>query len=1109
MKRERTLIHSLWPITLLVSAWILGGCQVQQTDLEEMSGKKNALMKEIIIPTTLMIMPNFKQMLVNTEADFIGQGGKEPYTFAKISGPGTLNASGHYIAPSTPGDTVIRVTDATGSTADALVTIDQELALTPSSKKMNVTTSFQFSASGGNAPYVYAVTSGAGSIDANGVFTAPPLAGQTIIRVTDNRSVVANATVSIGNGPIISPTTKKMAVSKTFAFSLSSGTAPFTWEVTQGGGSIDAGGNFTSPATFGNSTVRVTDSLGYSSEATIESFVPNQVATNYWSTCVLKGNTNDVKCFGFNQAGQLGNGGVTVGDTPSDMGLNLKPALLGPDTNPVDVANAYYGSCALMDDGQAKCWGYTYYGANGYAGYGTQGIDPNTMGANLFFVPIGAGRTLTKIEGGYYFNCGLMDNGGVKCWGYNGYGQLGQDTTANFGIDQGGNSLYNMPAIALGQAATKITVGYLHACAILVDGSVRCWGYNGNGELGRNNTVYMGTGAGQMATIAAEPVNLGGSTAVDISAGEDHTCVILSNGKVRCWGYNAQGQLGVGAVDARGNEAGEMAALTDISFGVGKTAVKITSGGYHSCAILNDGTLRCWGNNAAGQLGYGDTANRGDNPGEMGALTPVPLGTGKTVLDVSALEASTCAILNDNTLRCWGSNNYGQLGLGHTRNVGTGPTDMGDNLPAVDLGPNTIPVKMAKSIGSNDNCIVANRDGTNMIICFGQLLYGQGGNAITSVGVRNSDLGVNMTPVDLGIPSGQVKKISPLYQGYCALLQDDTAKCWGYNEPAYRLLGSNSTETYVGDLAKEMGTGLGFVNAGFGVKVTEIKGDGQSPHTCALLDDQSLRCIGYNVYGQLGQDTTANYTYFPTTAPINLGVGRSAVKFATTTYSTCAILDNGELKCWGYNPYGNLGYGDTANRGTGPGNMAALTAIDLGTGRTAKDVCGSNYNTCVLLDNDKMKCWGYNGYGQLGQEHTNNLGDGPGEMGDALPYINLGTGRTVKQLGCGVNYNCALLDNDKVKCWGYNAYGNLGYGNTAYKGNIVGTMGNALPYVDVGTGRTVTQVVAGYYYTCAVLDNNDVKCWGWNANGQLGLGHSESIGNEQNEMGDNLMPAQF
>ena len=1075
-----------------------------------MAGNKNALVKELIKPSTLTIVPNFKQMLVGSEANFLGEGGTEPYTYSKVSGPGTLTATGHYTASLFPGDAVIRVTDSKGSTADALVTIDQELTLTPATKKMNVSTSFQFSATGGNAPYTYAVVSGGGSIDSSGIYSAPPLAGTVIIRVTDNRSVVANATISVGNGPIISPTTKKMSVSKTFAFSVSSGTAPFTWEVIQGAGSIDAGGNFTSPATIGTSTVRVTDVQGYSSEATIESFIFNQIASNYFSNCVLKGSTNEVKCWGFNQSSQLGNGGVAVGDTPGDMGNNLRPALLGAGLNPVNVAANGLGACALFDDGLAKCWGYTYYGANGYYGYGTQGLDPGSMGDLLRFVPVGAGRKITQLEGGYYTNCGLLDDGSVKCWGYGYYGQLGQDNQVNYGQDEGGQSLYNRAPIALGQAAIKMSTGYLHACVVLVDGSTRCWGYNGNGELGRDNTTWMGTGAGEMAMIAAQPINLGGHTATDISAGADHTCVILDNGKMRCWGYNAYGQVGAGDTANHGTAAGQMAALSDISFGVGKTVVKISSGLYHSCAILNDATLRCWGYNAYGQLGYGDTANRGVAPGQMAALSAVPLGTGKTVVDVAAMGYHTCAILNDNTMKCWGYNNYGQLGLGHTRTVGTGVGDMGDSLPAVDLGPSTIPKKIAKSsAGGYNTCIVAERDGQNQVFCFGQNLYGDSGAGLAAIGVRNSDLGSNLPAVDLGMPAGQVKGLKSLYQGYCAVFQDDSLKCWGYNEATYRLLGSNSPKTYVGDLSSDMGTGLGFVNAGFGVKVLDMAGGDLSPHTCAILDDQSMRCIGYNAYGGLGQDTTANYTYFPTTAPINLGVGRHATQMAVATYYTCALLDDGSIKCWGYNPYGNLGYGDTTNRGTAAGHMAALNAVDLGTGVTAKYVCGSNYTTCAITNNDKVKCWGYNAYGQLGLEHTNVIGDNPGEMGDALPFINLGTGRTVKKLSCGVNYNCAILDNDKLKCWGYGGWGNLGYEATAYKGNVPGTMGNALPYVDVGTGRTVVDVKASYYSTCAVLDNNDVKCWGQNIYGQLGLGHTDAIGNEPSEMGDNLLPAKF
>merc|ERR1712187_785124 len=147
---------------------------------------------------------------------------------------------------------------------------------------------------------------------------------------------------------------------------------------------------------------------------------------------------------------------------------------------------------------------------------------------------------------------------------------------------------------------------------------------------------------------------------------------------------------------------------------------------------------------------------------------------------------------------------------------------------------------------------------------------------------------------------------------------------------------------------------------------------------------------------------------------------------------TCAILDNDEVKCWGWNSDGELGYGDTSTRGDDSGQMGdSLAAIDLGTGRSAKALASGSHHTCAILDNDEVKCWGWNALGQLGYGDTSTRGDGSGEMGDSLAAIDLGTGRSAKALASGHTHTCAILDNDEVKCWVYNSAGQLGQGDTS------------------------------------------------------------------------------
>jgi len=231
---------------------------------------------------------------------------------------------------------------------------------------------------------------------------------------------------------------------------------------------------------------------------------------------------------------------------------------------------------------------------------------------------------------------------------------------------------------------------------------------------------------------------------------------------------------------------------------------------------------------------------------------------------------------------------------------------------------------------------------------------------------------------------------------------------------------------------------------------------------------------------------------------INLGTGRTATAIAAGAYYSCAILDNASVKCWGDNTYGQLGIDNTTDMGKTSGSMAQLTGINLGTGRTATAISAGDYHTCALLDNASVKCWGRNYYGELGIDNTTQMGDNTGEMA-VLPVVNLGTGRTATAIAAGDYHTCALLDNASVKCWGYNGYGQLGIDNTTHMGDNSSEMA-VLPSINLGTGRTATAISAGVYHTCALLDNASVKCWGWNNYGQLGIDNNTQMGDDSGEM---------
>jgi alpha-tubulin suppressor-like RCC1 family protein len=239
---------------------------------------------------------------------------------------------------------------------------------------------------------------------------------------------------------------------------------------------------------------------------------------------------------------------------------------------------------------------------------------------------------------------------------------------------------------------------------------------------------------------------------------------------------------------------------------------------------------------------------------------------------------------------------------------------------------------------------------------------------------------------------------------------------------------------------------------------------------------------------------------------VALGTGRFATAVAAGSFHTCALLDTGTVKCWGNNSWGQLGQGDATQRGSSPGQMGdALPPVALGTDRTALAI-GSGYQfACALLDNHTVKCWGDNTNGQLGQgTAVSSIGDGPGELGDAMAPINLGTGRTALKLFVAQYSACAALDNGALKCWGANNFGQLGLGDTTDRGTAPAQMGDSLPPVALGTGRTAMYVSGRLGSRCAMLDSSYVKCWGRNNLGQLGLGTTQGKGGNPGEMGDAL-----
>ena len=413
---------------------------------------------------------------------------------------------------------------------------------------------------------------------------------------------------------------------------------------------------------------------------------------------------------------------------------------------------------------------------------------------------------------GAHRSCALLTDGQVKCWGDGTNGALGQENsdTLGDGTDEMGDHL---PSVNLGTSlmakfmamANNDSNANGHACVILDNGRVKCWGTGGSGELGQGSTNNIGDDVGEMGDNLAY-TDLGiGRTAKILSLGPGFSCALLDNGTLKCWGKNSDGQLGQNDSSNRGDGAGEMGnSLTPINLGMGRTAKDIDSGINHVCALLDNNMVKCWGGNSNGQLGQGNTDNIGDGIGEMESLAAVDLGDDRTAKRVAAGQNYTCAVLDNNDLACWGSNVSNRLGIeddSTNPNIGDAASEMGENLVETHL---TDEDAIYVDLGVDSTCVIRKN---NDLYCWGQNDSGQ-------LGLENSDTkgsgttGAADIVVDLG-SSRMAKMVQLGTQHVCALLDDDTIKCWGRNQAGQ--LGQENTAT-IGDESGEMGDNLTAVN---------------------------------------------------------------------------------------------------------------------------------------------------------------------------------------------------------------------------------------------------------------------------------------------------------
>lgn len=636
------------------------------------------------------------------------------------------------------------------------------------------------------------------------------------------------------------------------------------------------------------------------------------VATGGFYSCALT-TSGGVACWGYNGNLQVGNGSTEfMVDHPS--------AVVGLDTGVRAIATGERHACALTASGGVKCWGGNQSGGLG---------DGTNVDSATPVDVMGLGSGVVAIDVGDGYACAVTDVGGVKCWGRNEIGQLGDGTDVSHSVP--------VDVAGLTSGVSMISAGTGHTCAVLDSGGVKCWGANGAGALGD------GSFDSSLVPVDSTSLQIG---AIAVAAGSSFTCALTQAGGVQCWGYNARGQLGDGTAVGRPTAAD----VVGLQSGVTELAVAF----WQACARLANSEIRCWGNGDAGQLGNGVPPNRAiataveNLPGAAAAIAPG--------------EHHACALTDGGAITCWGINYGGELGDG-SMEYSTQP------VPVVGMQSGVVSV----ATGSNHSCAITQGNGA---YCWGSNFSGQVGdgtyaNRPEPAAVWN--MGANAAALALGSVHS------------CALTVDGGVKCWGGNFVGQ--LGNGTLDSRPLPVqVSGMESGIAAIDVGLS-------------HSCALTNSGGVKCWGQNGRGELGDGTTVNRTT-PTDVQ---GLEAGVTAIAAGGQGTCALMAAGAVKCWGNSRLVPEEVGGLAQ---------PVTAISVGNG-----------HACARTAPGGLQCWGLNVFGQLG--------DGSLLTTDT-PVDVWGMDAGVSMLAAGDYYTCAITEAGAASCWGNNDSGQLGNGEAGY-----------------------------------------------------------------------------
>lgn len=687
------------------------------------------------------------------------------------------------------------------------------------------------------------------------------------------------------------------------------------------------------------------------------------------------------------------------------------------------------------------------------------------------------------------FTCTLLEDSTFRCFGAGTSGQLGTGASANSSRAQAPVIQNSTQASALA-GGTNIETGENHACAALGGGSIRCWGANASGQLGNGTAtsttapVTFGSSLGltfspDLALGIAHSCAINEGTGVALCSGDNtygqigsgdeaststpvslifplhhrmalgtgFSCAIDASDLLNCWGSNAYGKLGLRSSDGTALDVPVRVVWNSNSQPLTQVA-QVALGVDHGCALLQNGTLACWGSNDSSQVGTGSTTTLS----YTGAVEPdiaSVLATGERIIQIGAGVAHSCALTDLGRVFCWGDSTYGQVGDG----VGGGSIDVPTEVYRDSTTEITNAVALA--VGGYHTCILNTTGGTE---CWGRNDVGQLGDGSTTDRLRPTTA---TTASQIGIAQMVAGE-----KHTCGLKSDGSVVCWGLQ------LGNGNA----GDVSTATPP------AGVTGKIIALAAGNQ--HTCGIVARTGkLVCWGLNTSGQLGNNTLVNS---PPAAFANVKTDASTllagvVGVAAGATHTCALLTDRTVHCWGSNSQSELGNPAASTTYT----LADKTVSTLTTSTALRKILAHGDRTCALTPANGLTCVGSNGStastnGSLGA----GIVDTAGFLITGVPVPVFGMQLGVSQATLGSNHGCALLYNGSLKCWGINTFGQLG------DGTVTSPQSLPVQVIDENGDAILNgaRVVAGGSHTCAILSDTSGVCWGSNGAGQLGVG---------------------